>query len=551
MNQNETAESLANLKGVAPLFEASVRQLNGDQATGVADRRLLGSKLYGYLSSSLDTLKLLLRPMSLNGKRMKQEWAWRLKTIHRYHSPERFRNFALISLNRARGKWRLLKLHPVTVHTLFGVFLENTPEGARIVKLPLCSTDNSMKLLNTLKNADEFSKYAKTLTSLTLLPGLGQHCVKVTDVRRNGRYTSEFVPGPNLAEVRYRLFHGNPMPKGDRQKLANALQALIDHLKEYHRQKNEVIGDWSLNNLVFDPNRSLIINVDAEGFYTHRSEKNWWNWQKLETHLGALSELIRLLDSADKKDSKVADLFRIRDTVQGSGQSGSATLVEQGHSFELNTRRFQGLPGRPPGMVQTPLDFSCRCRSCLSRNFVLEHFSQIPFDFKNKVVLDLGCHMGDVLHALTSTIKRGYGFDVDPDSVNAAHLTGSLNKITNLEFFTFHPERQHLSLLKCFLLDERVDIGLLFASRNWLEQWPQIIAEAAKLAPAMLVEEEIPRHPSRQIILLQQYYKKVVPVAEALDDNGPFSLGVRRRLYLCTERKTPIPVYQPPDLPAP
>jgi hypothetical protein len=57
----------------------------------------------------------------------------------------------------------------------------------------------------------------------------------------------------------------------------------------------------------------------------------------------------------------------------------------------------------------------------------------------------------------------------------------------------------------------------------------------------MLVEdEEIPQRPSHQVDLLHEYYEKIELVADAFDDDGPFSLDRRRRLYFCTERK-PLP----------
>jgi hypothetical protein len=540
MNHNETIESLSAVKDFTSSLPANQGKIRMNQQIGWLNGRTVFSGFKDYLSCCRQSARFWFRLMSGKGKRLKQELVWGLKQIYLFHSSERFHSFAQIGLNRASGKWRLLKLHPATVHTLFAVFVENSPEGARVVKVPLCSTESSMKLVNALKDPNEFPRYAKILTGLTLLPALGEHCVRVAEVRRNGGYASEYVAGANLTEVRHMLFHGNPLPKSERQKLINALQALIAHVNEYHRQNGEIIGDWSLNNLVFEPGGAVIINVDAEGFYTHRTQKSWWNREKLEAELGALGELIRLLDSDSTEDFKMAELFRVRDTVQGSGQCGSANLTAHGHSLELNSRRFRGRPGVPEHLAKVSLDFSCRCRSCSSRNFILERLAQVPFDFRDKVVLDLGCHMGDILHALAGTIRKGYGFDVDPDCVNAAHLTRGFSNVRNLEFFTFHPERQHLGLLKCFLLREIVDICFLFASRNWLEQWPQIAAQAAQLSSAMLVEEEdILQRPSHQVDLLHEYYEKIELVAEAFDDNGPFSLDRRRRLYFCAERKIP------------
>lgn len=539
MKRNETIDGFARVEDFGSSFSSDEKYFQTNPQAGVNGRGIISRRKH-YLSCCWDAGRFWFRAMNWNRKWLKQELFWRLKEMYRFHSTDRFRRFAEIALNLACGRWRMLNLHPAIVHTLFIVCLEDTPEGPRVVKLPLCSTGNSMKLVNALKDPDELSRYVEILTGLTRLPGLGEHCVRVTNVRGNGGYTSDYVDGVNLAEFRYRLFHGDPLPKRQRQKLMNSLETLIEHMNEYYRQNGGIIGDWSLNNLVFDPIRGLIINVDAEGFYTHSSEKGWWNWQRFQAHLRALGELIRLLDSDSIEDSKVADLFRVRDTVQGRGQCGAANLVAHGHSLELNSRRFRGQPDIPEHLPQRELDFNCRCRSCLSRNFVLEHLARVPFDFRNKVVLDLGCRMGEALHSLAGAIRKGYGFDVDPDCVNAAHLTRGLNDVTNLEFFTFHPGQHDLALMKCFLLRQTVDICFLFATRNWFEQWPEVMAEAAKLCPALLFEEEeMLQHRSNQVDVLQKYYGKIELVAETVDDTGPFSLGTRRRLYLCTERKIP------------
>ncbi|HEV2329943.1 MAG TPA: hypothetical protein VGY56_14270 [Verrucomicrobiae bacterium] len=541
MKHNETFESLADVKDFDSSFQATEKTFESDHRTDGF------SRLGDYFSGRRESARFWFRSMNEKRKWLKQELVWRFKQTWLFHSSERFYSFALVWMNRASGKWRLLKLHPATVHTLFTVCVENTPEGARVVKVPLCSNESSMKLVNALKAPNEFSRYVEILTGLTMLPALGQHCVRVTEARRNGGYSCEHVDGANLTEVRHRLFHGEPLPKSEREALVNALRALIKHVNEFNFENRGIIGDWSLNNLVFEPKRGVIINVDAEGFYTHRTERSWWNREKLEAELGALGELIQLLDSDSNEDSKMAELFTVRDTVQGRGQCGSANVNAHGHSLELNSRRFRGRPDGQMFSARTSLDFSCRCRSCSSRNFVLERLAQVPFDFMHKVVLDLGCHMGDVLHALAGTIRKGYGFDVDPDCVNAAHLTRGFSNATNLEFFTLHPERQDLGLLKCFLLRESVDICFLFATRNWLAQWPQIAAEAAKLSPAMLVEvEDTLQRPSHQVDLLHQYYGTIELVADAFDDDGPFSLDRRRRLYLCTKSKIlPAAVTEP------
>lgn len=491
-----------------------------------------------YVSSWCSAKKLSFQTMNRNGKWLKLRLIWDYFIgIYRFHSLEPFRSSVLIMLNRALGKWRPLKLHPVIGHSIYNLWLENTSEGARITKLPRCSNELSVGLVNALKTPAVFSTYVNVLTGLTRLPWLGKHCVMVTGVRRNGGYSCEYVDGVNLKELREKLFSGDPLPGGERQKLLNAIQALIEDLNEYNRRNGRIIGDWQLNNLMFARDRGVIVNVDAEGFYTFGDGKSQWSLQQFEANLRALGELIRLVDSESTEDCKTADLFTVRDKVHGSGKRDSANLVADGHSLELNSRRFRVQSECSARLARVSIDSSCGCRSCVSRNFVLKYLEQVPFDFRDKVVLDLGCNMGDMLHALANTIRKGYGFDVNPSCVNAAHLTKDLCNISNLEFFTFDPEEQNLALLKCFLLRQSVDISFLFSTRNWSEQWPGILEQAAKLSPAMLFEAEILQQQSNRVNLLRKYYEKIELVAEVLDENCGSSSPTRRQLYLCSESK--------------
>ena len=214
------------------------------------------------------------------------------------------------------------------------------------------------------------------------------------------------------------------------------------------------------------------------------------------------------MDSADQIDAEILNVFKVLDEVRLSDDKDSRGSAVAGYySLELKGKKFRGQ------------------RDCQ------ELLAQIPFDFKGKIVADLGCNIGGMLHSLARTIRKGYGFDFNPNCINAAQLISRLNESPNLEFFTFDLETQPLSLLKCFMRGEKVDICLLLAKSCWLERWEQVLFEASQIAEAMLFESNgTARQQEQQAALLRKYYEKVMLLSQ--QSHGDFTPR-ERRLYLC------------------
>src|SRR4029077_16412856 len=159
------------------------------------------------------------------------------------------------------------------------------------------------------------------------------------------------------------------------------------------------------------------------------------------------------------------DVFRALDEVRhGGSQYSGLNFVAGYHTIELKGKRFRGQ------------------RDCAER------LAKVPFDFNNKVVLDLGCNVGGMLHCLSNTIRKGYGFDFNPNCVNAAQLIKSFNGTSNLEFFTLDLDRQPAVLLRSMLLHEKVDICFLLSMCRWLNNWRELIAEASGISQTLLFE---------------------------------------------------------------
>lgn len=392
---------------------------------------------------------------------------------------------------------------------VFYVCSQETPAGKTVIKLPRGDNQFSCKLIAAVRDHRIFEDYKKLLSTLSADPWLANHCVDAIGIRRDGGYTSEYVDGFNLAELKDRLFDPSVLPKDLRNDLAKAIDDLLADLRGYDESHGKIVGDWALHNLVFSPERGSIVNVDTEGFFTFNTTGVETNLPLLERILGDIREFLRMLDSAAPEDQRAVAVFKILDDVRRSGASYSGLSFIVGyHSLELNGRVFRGQ------------------RECAQR------LAQVPYDFKDKIVADLGCNSGGMLHALSKIISQGYGFDFNPRCVNAAQAVKLLSGSRNLHFFTFDLDRDDLALLPCFIPQQKVDICFLLSVCMWLRRWRLVVHHVALLTEALLFESNGSfEQQEEQITLVRSYFSQV----DLIIDNSPDDpLQASRKLYLCS-----------------
>ena len=440
------------------------------------------------------------------------QFAWRyLKGLYYFHPRQRFVHYLEGRAGTLLGIWKPILSMPCVINRRFYVFSMHVNGSTQVIKLARGNTAFSCDLINALKDPTAFARYETTLKNLTRDRWLRNHTVTASRIRTTGGYTSEFVEGINLAQLTEQTLSGACLAQHVQDGLLQGIQQLLEDLTGYSQEHGHLIGDWALQNLIYSPDRQAVINVDAEGFFTYSDGQGEASLPFIETNLLNLTELIRLSNRSSVADARVADVFRVMDEVRrGDKQYSGAAFVAGYHSLEICGRTFRGQ------------------RECSER------LAAVPFDFRGKVVLDLGCNAGGMLHALAKTIRKGYGFDVNPDCVNTAQLLRSANQSSNLEFFTFDLDRQDFSLLQCFLLEDDIDICFLLSMCAWLDRWELVVRDASRLAEAMLFESNgTAEQQKEQVAVLRECYRDVVLVSASSSDD--FSLG-RRKLYLATRR---------------
>jgi hypothetical protein len=400
------------------------------------------------------------------------------------------------------------------LHRVFYLSVRESPTGKEVVKLPIAKDEYSCKLIRALKPPRAFEQYQAILKQIRLDPYLREHCVEVRNIRRDGGYTSDYVEGINLAELRDELLGHNVASESVMKNVISAINRLVNDLRCYCKTNGRLVGDWPLHNLVYSLKSDEILNVDSEGFFSWHNASEENDMGLIEGNLWDLKSILELLTNPTDDNRSILDILRLLDEVRRSGQEYSGNYFAVGyHSLKLRGRFFRGQ------------------RECSAR------LAQIPFDFRGKVVLDLGCNCGGMLHALSDKLRMGFGVDHNVKCVNAAQSISLLNNSSNLRFLHFDLDKDDLGLLKCFLVGQKVDICFLLSVCMWLKRWREVIEVASRLAETTLFESNgSPEQQEQQVQFLRKCYKEVSLVSYCSPDDP---LQGARKLYLCLQAPQP------------
>ena len=99
---------------------------------------------------------------------------------------------------------------------------------------------------------------------------------------------------------------------------------------------------------------------------------------------------------------------------------------------------------------------------------IAERYKQIPYNFKGKNVLDIGCAMGGMLFHKQKDIKSGVGIDYDPKMINGCNRIRTYNNAHHLNFYTFDVAKEPLDMIHNFL-DNEIDICFFLSVCMWLK----------------------------------------------------------------------------------
>lgn len=159
-----------------------------------------------------------------------------------------------------------------------------------------------------------------------------------------------------------------------------------------------------------------------------------------------------------------------------------------------------------------------------------ERIKNVPYDFQNKTVLDIGSNQGGMLFSLASQIKEGVGIDFDHRLVNVANRIKSSQPYNNLNFYVFDLEKEEFNLLTN-LSQKKYDIIFLLSVCMWVKNWKELCSWCANNAKSCLFESNgTSSQQDEQIEFLKTIYSNVVLINKKSTDDPSQS---KRRLYLC------------------
>lgn len=211
-------------------------------------------------------------------------------------------------------------------------------------------------------------------------------------------------------------------------------------------------------------------------------------------------------------DEIASDVRRVLNVVDYTKSSGTQYAADQFegayHSLELDGQVFLG------------------------QRHPKERLDGVPFDFSGKSVMDIGCNQGGMLYALADRIRWGVGVDYDSRMVNAANRVKSFKCVSNLDFYVFNLEEEHLGFLDSYCRDDTLDVVFLLSVCMWIRNWTDVIDWCSSHAKHLLFESNGSRH---QQDSQEAYLRGLYSTVSLVRDTSPDDIVQKdRRLFFCS-----------------
>jgi hypothetical protein len=167
-------------------------------------------------------------------------------------------------------------------------------------------------------------------------------------------------------------------------------------------------------------------------------------------------------------------------------------------------------------------------RNCIKRILKMkEHY-----DFKNKVVMDVGCNIGGMLHFLLDA-KRGIGVDIDRKCIDVGRIIQRelQNIVLPCEFYEMNLEHTHE--FETRLQTERPDCIFLLSLGSWIRNWKELYKLVCTYVDTFFLETNNNQEGVAQLDYIQSLSFQIHLIKEKSDDD--MTGNDRRQLYICTK----------------
>ena len=431
-------------------------------------------------------------------------------SLYRYPSIKRFINWVAFMSRRLTQTKYVSPGSGRKQNSVFYELVDRSTDSPRKLRIPRLGGRYECALRELLKNEANFQAYRTIITEMCDDPVLGCHFPRVFEVRKDGGYSVTLVRGYGLETLRNLLRDNRPLPSGVVEgELAGAVEQLWTNVNSYRADRGHLIGRWDLSSLIFGAEDKRIYNVDVDSCYVYGKGPDRIGLEFLESELKYISEMSRTRSATEPDD------IRLHSVLSAVGYPSRAEVAYNArthsvgyHSLSLAGKYFRGQ------------------RECTSR------LANVPYDFRDRTVIDLGCNRGGMLHCLAETVRAGIGVDYDYKCVNAANMIKRLNRSDNLYFYTLDLDQEDLGMVDNFLMGQQVDICFLLSVCVWIKRWKDVIAFTARTSDSLLFESQGTEGQRReQLDEVETRFNTVQLVsAESADDPDQ----KERSLYLCS-----------------
>lgn len=177
--------------------------------------------------------------------------------------------FLGIYLNVFKG-YVPLKIDKDILNSGFYCFIKEKNGKKFVLKYPKLYKIHHKESRDRNKNKE----FVDFLLSLKDLPYLSKHIGEITKVYPNRAHECAFEEGHNLKLIFKNLTQANTYNNQFKEDLTHAINDLVNSINDYKKKygKEYICGDWLLHNLIYNPEKNRIINVDIADFYVWRYE---------------------------------------------------------------------------------------------------------------------------------------------------------------------------------------------------------------------------------------------------------------------------------------
>ena len=163
--------------------------------------------------------------------------------------------------------------------------------------------------------------------------------------------------------------------------------------------------------------------------------------------------------------------------------------------------------------------------------------AMLPLDLTGKIVLDLGCNTGGMLHALADTIAMGLGVDKGTASIEAAEAIKEHQDHVHLRFQTFDLDEDDLETLSGQLRGGRADAILFLTLPLRVLRWSEALAWCAEHTSTLVFEAQgTVEQQLEQLIVATSHFPRLELVSGHSD--GDFARR-GRSLWVCRSEEVP------------